>query len=71
MGPYLAIVRGVIGILNWASQALQQHHDEMNGVTRERATENAASAKVNENVAKAAVDTTDSAALDILRRGGS
>ncbi len=71
MGAYLSIVSGAIKLFNYLAGALQQHHDEINGVNRERASENAAAAKVNENVAKVAVSTDDAAALELLRKGSA
>jgi molybdate-binding protein len=69
VSAYLSIVSGAIKLFNYLAAALQQHHDEINGVNRERADENAAAAKVNEDVAQAAVTATPSDALKRLRRG--
>lgn len=37
MSVYLNIVAGAIKLFNYLAASLQQHHDEMNGVTAERA----------------------------------
>lgn len=69
MSVYLSIVAGVLKLLNWATSAIQQHHDEVSGQNKIIAADNAATSKVNGDVAKAAVLTTDDVALDRLRDG--
>lgn len=69
MTAYLSIISGAIKLFNAIALALQQHHDEVNGQNKIIASDNAESAKVNENVAKATVDTTDAVALDRLLDG--
>lgn len=70
MGTYLSIVSGAIKLLNYLAAALQQHHDELNGENAVKAADNATSAQVDSDVAKAAVTDTDSDAVDRLRAGG-
>ena len=41
MNVYLSIVAGAIKLLNYMAAALQQHHDEMNGVTAQVNRDNA------------------------------
>jgi hypothetical protein len=71
MGAYLAIVSGALKFANYIAAALQQHHDELSGVNKERAATNAAKAEGNANVAQAAVDTTNVVALGKLRDGAA
>lgn len=42
MGVYLQIVAGAIKLFNAIAQRLQQHHDEMNGVTAQKEATDAA-----------------------------
>lgn len=42
MGVYLQIVAGAIKLFNAIAQRLQQHHDEMNGVTAQKEATNEA-----------------------------
>lgn len=69
MGAYLSIISGAIKLFNAVAAALQQHHDEVNGQNKVIAADNAQAAKVNENVAKAAVSNSDTAALGELLDG--
>lgn len=69
MGAYAAIIAGALKLVNYVAAALQQHHDEISGVNKERAATNAQAAQVNANVAKQAVSDSDAAALERLRNG--
>lgn len=51
MGAYISVISGVLKLLNWATQALQQHHDEVNGRNAEKVETNAATTKVLQSVA--------------------
>ena len=59
MGAYLSIISGAIKIFSAIAQALQQHHDELNGVTAQREATEDATTKELESVA-APVSTADS-----------
>lgn len=50
MGVYLSIVSGAIKLCNYIAAALQQHHDEMNGVTAQKEATDAANIKTLEAV---------------------
>lgn len=51
MSVYLSIVAGAIKLFNYMAAALQQHHDELNGVTAQKEATDAATIKELENVA--------------------
>lgn len=50
MGAYLSIIAGAIKLFNYLAAALQQHHDEMNGVTAQEEATREATDKVLETV---------------------
>ena len=48
MEAYLSIVSGAIKLFNYLAAALQQHHDEMNGVTAQVAADKTQAVKDTE-----------------------
>jgi hypothetical protein len=60
-----------LGVADKVAAMIQASQQKAAGKNELLATQNAESAKVNEDVAKAAVSTTDDAAVELLRRGGA
>lgn len=68
-GGIVSAVDDGLKLADDVTHEVHDHNERVAGETKIIATDNAASAKVNENVAKAAVDTSDAVALDKLRDG--
>lgn len=67
--PWLALIGNAFKALAAALGLIDKANERTAGVNQERATENAATAKVNEDVAKAAVASDPSSILEQLRSG--
>lgn len=68
---WLKAILAFFGIVQKAEEMVHDHNERVAGANRVIAADNAASARVNENVAQAAVDTTDAVALERLRDGAA
>ena len=64
MGVYLSIISGAIKLCNFIAAALQQHHDEMNGVTAQTAADQA---KVIQDVETSNAAVGNPAVADYVR----
>lgn len=69
MGAYLSIVAGAIKLFNFMAAALQQHHDEMNGVTAQLSVDRAAEVKADQNALEVANNSSPKSVSDSLRNG--
>lgn len=69
MSGIIGAIGAVFGTAQKAEELVERHNDNVAGQNKIVAADSAASAQVNANVAKAAVDTTDAAVADKLRDG--
>lgn len=65
----LTAIAKLLGVADKVAAMIQAHQQEVAGENKVLAKQNAESAEVNSNVAKAAVATDPDAALDLLRDG--
>lgn len=69
-GGVVSAVDDGLKVIAKAEDLAHDHNQNVAGQDHVTATDNAEKAKVNEQVAQAAVDATDSHALSELQRGG-
>lgn len=69
-GGVVSAVDDGLKVIAKAENLVHDHNQNVAGQDRVTATDNAEKAKVNAQVAQAAVDATDSRALSELQRGG-